>query len=155
MLRNIKKLFCFFNTFKFLESIKGGRKKSRPFADISANPKPYPRTVAIFYKKVLFGLLSALYKKHQLSGRRLRTKGHLSAFSLLLHLTKCYFSLWCLIINYNLNLKMLFLVCVSLYWNSLQCGFVFDDMSAVRDNRYNNTLLFFKKVYFVKNFWAK
>jgi hypothetical protein len=28
-------------------------------------------------------------------------------------------------------------VCVSLYWNSLQCGFVFDDMSAVRDNRYD------------------
>jgi len=27
------------------------------------------------------------------------------------------------------------LVCVFLYWNSLQCGFVFDDMSAVRDNR--------------------
>jgi hypothetical protein len=27
------------------------------------------------------------------------------------------------------------LVCVSIYWNSLQCGFVFDDMSAIRDNR--------------------
>ena len=28
-------------------------------------------------------------------------------------------------------------VCVSLYWNSLQCGFVFDDISAIRDNRYS------------------
>merc|ERR1719189_1127623 len=30
---------------------------------------------------------------------------------------------------------VLVLVCVSLYWNSLQCGFVFDDISAIRDNR--------------------
>jgi len=29
----------------------------------------------------------------------------------------------------------LVLVCLFLYWNSLQCGFVFDDISAVRDNR--------------------
>jgi tetratricopeptide (TPR) repeat protein len=29
----------------------------------------------------------------------------------------------------------LVLVCVCLYWNSLQCGFVFDDISAIRDNR--------------------
>ena len=27
-------------------------------------------------------------------------------------------------------------VCISLYWNSLQCGFVFDDISAIRDNRW-------------------
>merc|ERR1719367_1881984 len=30
---------------------------------------------------------------------------------------------------------VLILVCISLYWNSLQCGFVFDDISAIRDNR--------------------
>ena len=30
---------------------------------------------------------------------------------------------------------LLCLVCLALYWNSLQCGFVFDDISAIRDNR--------------------
>lgn len=30
---------------------------------------------------------------------------------------------------------LLLLACVGLYWNSLRCGFVFDDVTAVRDNR--------------------
>jgi hypothetical protein len=29
----------------------------------------------------------------------------------------------------------LFLVCVAVYWNSLPCDFVFDDVTAIRDNR--------------------
>ncbi len=29
----------------------------------------------------------------------------------------------------------LFLLCVALYWNSLQADFVFDDVTAIRDNR--------------------
>lgn len=34
-----------------------------------------------------------------------------------------------------LRVIIVFSVCISLYWNSLQCGFVFDDISAIRDNR--------------------
>ena len=40
---------------------------------------------------------------------------------------------------YILKIALISPVCVSLYWNSLQCGFVFDDISAIRDNRYGRT----------------
>jgi len=29
----------------------------------------------------------------------------------------------------------LFILCLALYWNSLECEFVFDDISAIRDNK--------------------
>ena len=38
--------------------------------------------------------------------------------------------------NRNLLVQtFLFFICVAVYWNSLPCDFVFDDVTAIRDNR--------------------
>ena len=48
---------------------------------------------------------------------------------------------------------LLAVVCIVCYYNSLQCGFVFDDISAIKDNRDLRPHTPIKNIFF-NDFWG-
>jgi hypothetical protein len=48
---------------------------------------------------------------------------------------------------------VIFITCMVCYYNSLQCGFVFDDISAIKDNRDLRPHMPLKNIFF-NDFWG-